>query len=151
MLVRFEDGVRTIDLSTALDVDVLSPVHHDLSNSGVGQKRFQRPQAQYLRDDLLKQPLSLRPTEDNVLVSQDVVVHLLNRATHLIRLGDIHRRIQIRDQLILDACLEVQIGVLSGRCWPAPHAQLGHPRRSRRGHLLFFLNPFQQRHFFSPL
>ena len=89
------------------------------------QKRLQRPISQNLRNDLLEQTLSLRPAENDLLVSQDRVEHVLDRAPNLSRPGDVHRRIQFRDQFVLDARLEIHIGV-AGRRRPASHLHLAH-------------------------
>ena len=111
----FEGGIGALDLAFALDVNVLGAVDHDLGDGIIGQEWLQRAVAQNLGGDLLEQALALHAAEDDVLLGQRGVEHLLDGVAHFVRPGNIHRGVKLGQQLVLDARLEVKVGVAAGR------------------------------------
>src|SRR5688572_29496110 len=109
MVVAFESDRHTVDLALAFNINILRAVHHDLGDGVIFQQRLQRAQAEYFSCDLFEQARPLRPGENNVFFRQDLLEQVLYCPFNLIRLGNVHRRIDFSQQFVLYARLQIEI------------------------------------------
>jgi hypothetical protein len=108
---RLKDDVGLFQLAVTLDIDLVRPVHHDLGNGFVAQERLDRAEAQYVSHHTLEQPRPLGAPQENVFLGEDPVKQLLDRRPDLVCLGHVHIGIELSDQLVLYARLDVSIGI----------------------------------------
>jgi hypothetical protein len=91
---------------------------------------------------LLKESLTLGSAEDNVLLSQDGVIHFLDGAPHFIRVTDVHRGIELSYEPILNAAFKIHIGITRRGNRGPPNTQFLKSGRRFSG-LVTFFDPFQ--------
>ncbi len=157
MVVVFELDVGRLYAPGPLDIDGVRAVDHDLGDAVVGQQRLDGSKAEDLGHDLFEQALAVIPAQHQVFLRQHGIVHLFDRLPHLVCLGDVHLGIKLGEQLVVDAALQILIGVPDRRHRLAADAQILKPRRSGRaggccarlilrllsGQLLSLFDPFQ--------
>jgi len=95
-------------------------VDHDFGDGLISQQRLQRAKPQDFGLDLVKEALALGAAEDDVFLSQDGLEQLLHSGLDFAALArHIHGRIQLGEQLGLDARPDIYVTFTRGRraCW----------------------------------
>ena len=111
MLVVVELHIAQLQAALALEVHLFGAVDHDLGHARVVQQRLDRAEADDVGGQLLEQALLLGAREDQVLGLDDLVEQALEAVAYLVDLVAVDRRVELGDQLALDAVLQAALGL----------------------------------------
>ena len=109
VVVVVELDIAQQEAALALEVDLLGAVDHDLGDGGVVEQGLDRAEADDVGGELLEEALLLGAGEDQVFGLDDLVEEALEALADLVDPGRIHRRVELADQLALDALLETAL------------------------------------------
>src|SRR5438093_287644 len=124
VVVVLEDHVRELELARALDVHLARAVHHDFGDALVAEERLERSEADDLVRDLLEHPDALGAGEGEPFLVDDLAEDLLDLTTHLDLVRQVELGVEVLDDPVLDAELNVPERF--------PNGPRGHePRRGR--------------------
>ena len=107
MIVVLEHDVGQLELAGALDVDLARAVDHDFGDGLVAQERFERTKADDLVGDLLEHPDALGAGQGEAFLVDDLAEDLLDLAPDFDLVGKVELRVQVLDDPVLDAELDV--------------------------------------------
>ena len=143
----------------ALEIDLLGPVDHDFGDRRVVEQWLDGPEADHVRRQLLEQALLFGAGEDQVLGFDDLIEQVLQAQAHLVDHRRVEGRVELRNELALDAILEAALSFARlglGHAGPEAGFRLGMWRRvtvvirrrsdgRARRHAAMF-EAFEQRH-----
>jgi hypothetical protein len=126
-----EGRVRPMDDAVALEVDAVPGVDHDLGDGRIAQQRLERAQPEHLVGDLRGQAQPVLSAQIAVGQGEPFFGGLLDRSPRRraeAQVADELLRVELVDQLLVHACLQLHLGLVAHDAARARSLGPGHGR-----------------------